>query len=174
MKLIHKYVNIKTTITHIYINWLFMINLAYQQLLKYLQKIEQFKEIPPPPKGWVRAIRDGLGMSRRQLAERLGLSVSRIQRIESDEAVGSVTIKTMRQTAEAMDCVFVYAMVPRTSLEDFIQQQALKKAGEHLHSVNQTMALEAQSVNTKENQEMLERLAKQLREKSPRTLWDTK
>ena len=49
-----------------------------------------------------------------------------------------------------------------------------EQAGEQLQSVNQTMALEAQSVKTKENQELLERLAKQLREKSPRRLWDTK
>lgn len=149
-----------------------MMNLAYQQLSKYLQEIIKFKDIANPPKGWVRAIRDGLGMSRRQLSDRLGLSVSRVQRIEADEVVGSVTLKTMRQTAEAMDCVFVYAVIPRTSLEDSIQQQALKKAGQNLQSVNQTMALEAQSVKKEANQEMLEILAKQLREKSPRTLWD--
>jgi len=149
-----------------------MIDLSQQQLSNHLQSIEGFKGVHSPAKGWLRAIRDGLKMSRRQLANRLGLSTSRIQKIEVDEVTGSVTLKTIRQTAEAMDCVFVYAVIPRETLKETLQQQALKKARTHLKGVRHTMSLEDQSLDARSNKKMLETLANRLMNQSPRTLWD--
>lgn len=128
--------------------------------------------MPLPAKGWVRAIRDGLGMSRRQLAERLGLLTSRIQILEQDETTGAVTIKTLRRTAEAMDCVFVYAIVPRTSLDDTLQKQAKYKAKQHLQNISHSMSLEEQTLENKANQSMLDQLAEQIIKKSKHQLWD--
>lgn len=128
--------------------------------------------MPLPAKGWVRAIRDGLGMSRRQLAERLGLLTSRIQILEQDETTGAVTIKTLRRTAEAMDCVFVYAIVPRTSLDDTLQKQAKYKAKQHLQNISHSMSLEEQTLENKANQSMLDQLAEQMIKKSKHQLWD--
>ena len=149
-----------------------MLDLSQQQLSSYLQSIEGFKSVHVPVKGWLRAIRDGLKMSRRQLASRLKLSTSRIQKLEIDEVVGAVTLKTIKQTAEAMDCVFVYAVIPRASIEETLQQQALKKARTHLNSVSHTMSLEDQALDTGANKKMLETLAERLIKQSPRTLWD--
>lgn len=42
-----------------------------------------------PVKGWIRAIREALGMSGRQLAQRLKVSQPRIPRLEQDELTGS-------------------------------------------------------------------------------------
>jgi len=149
-----------------------MSNTAYQQLSSYLKKINAFKSLAVPTKGWVMAVRNGLGMSRRQLATRLDLSTSRIQRLEEDEVVGAVTLKTMRRTAEAMDCVFVYALIPRTSLDDTLQTQALKKAKAHLNRVSHSMALESQALDDEANKEMLQTMAKQIINQSKSTLWD--
>ncbi len=149
-----------------------MPNLAYQQLSSFLRSIEKFKAVSVPSKGWIRAIRNSLGMSRRQLANRLDLSVSRIQRLEQDEVSGAVTLKTMRRTAQAMDCVFVYGVIPATSLDEILQKQALKKAKQYLQGVSHTMALEAQSLDDQANQEMLDVLAEQLINESIRKLWD--
>jgi len=149
-----------------------MFNPAYQQLSEFIDKIAAFKVVTVPAKGWVRAIRDGLGMSRRQLAMRLGLSVSRIQRLEQDEVTGSVTLKTLRRTAEAMDCVLVYAIIPRTTLDDTLRKQARYKAKKHLQNISHTMSLESQALDTKANQAMLDQLSQQLLEKSKRQLWD--
>ena len=145
---------------------------AYQQLSRYLLKVSEFKSLVVPAKGWVMAVRNGLGMSRRQLANRLGLSTSRIQRLEEDEVVGAVTLKTMRRTAEAMDCVFVYALIPRTRLDDTLQTQALKKAKAHLKNVSHSMALEAQALDDKANSDMLQTMAEQMINQSKSTLWD--
>lgn len=149
-----------------------MNDLAYQQLSKHLETLTPFKSLSAPAKGWVRAIRNGLGMSRRQLASRLGLSTSRIQRLEQDEVTGSVTLKSLQRTAEAMDCVLVYAVIPRTSLDETIQHQAQKKAQAHLQTVSHSMALEQQALDTKSNQAMLDALTQQLIQQSKHTLWD--
>jgi predicted DNA-binding mobile mystery protein A len=143
-----------------------------KQLSQYLNSIESFKAVKLPAKGWVRALRDGLGMSRRQLADRLGLSTSRIQRLEEDEVSGAVTIKTLRKTAEAMDCVLVYAMIPRESLEATIKKQANKKAIQYLQGSSHSMKLEDQAISNKANQEMLEIITNKIISKSTRTLWD--
>jgi len=144
------------------------------QLSAYLQSISEFKKLNLPAKGWVRAIRDGLYMSRRQLAERLGLSTSRIQRLEQDEVSGSVTIKTMRRTAEALDCEFVYALIPRESLEYTINTQAHKKAARYLQKTNHSMALEDQSLNNDDYHRSWDSLSNQIVLNSSRTLWDDK
>ena len=90
--------------------------IARQQLDKTLSGYAVARQTSQPAKGWIRAIREALGMSGKQLANRLNVSQPRISKLEQDEVSGVVSLKTMRQAAEAMDCVFVYAIVPRTSL----------------------------------------------------------
>jgi predicted DNA-binding mobile mystery protein A len=151
-----------------------MSNSANRQLSDYLKSISAFKQVNLPAKGWVRAVRDGLLMSRRQLADRLGLSTSRIQRLEQDEVSGAVTIKTMRRTAEALDCVFVYAIIPRESIEETVNTQAHKKASKYLQKTNHSMLLEDQAVNEDSYDYALDSLSAQIINKSSRTLWDDK
>ncbi|RWG81691.1 mobile mystery protein A [Mesorhizobium sp.] len=98
----------------------------------------------PPPKGWVRAIRDSIGMTGVQLAARLGVRPQTIEAIEKSEASGSIQLSTLRRAAEAMDCTLVYALVPNNSLEDAVYQRARKIAIRALQRVAHTMRLEAQ------------------------------
>jgi len=92
--------------------------LARRQLDAKLECFRPLRDIKPPRKGWIRAIRDALGMTGEQLARRIGANKQRVARIESDESQGRVTIKTLTRVAEGLDCVFVYGFVPRTSLEE--------------------------------------------------------
>ena len=89
-------------------------NLIREQLDASLQRFSHLRNAPPPPKGWIRAIRNALGMTAKQLANRLGVAQQAVARIENGELEGSVTIKTMRRIAERLDCVFVYGFVPLT------------------------------------------------------------
>lgn len=98
----------------------------------------------PPPKGWIRAIRDALGMTGVQLASRLGVRPQTVEAIEKSEASGSIQLSTLRRAAEAMDCTLVYALVPNASLEDAVKQRARKIAIRDLQRVAHTMKLEAQ------------------------------
>ena len=62
--------------------------LVREQLGAKLERLKPLRDTMPPHKGWIRAIRDALGMTGEQLAKRLGVSKKRISRIEHDEVVG--------------------------------------------------------------------------------------
>jgi len=142
-----------------------------EQLDKTFTEISQIKDIHPPIKGWLRAIRESLGLSGKRLGERIGVSQPRIVQLEKDEVSGSVTLKTMRQAAEAMDCFFVYAVVPRTSLEETVRIQAGKTAQKRLSHTSHTMLLEDQQVTDDEWQKMLEVKIDTLVREMPQDLW---
>lgn len=122
-----------------------------------------------PPKGWVRAIRDALGMSGTQLAKRLNVSPQSLQTIEKSEAAGTIQLKTLRRAAEALDCTLVYALVPNTSLEKMVGRRARLIATQELGRVAHTMRLEAQETG---NRNLEDRIEDYIRDNiRPRDLW---
>jgi len=64
-----------------------------EQLDETLQVFTEAANVARPIRGWIRAIRDALGMNMRQLADRLGVGQPRIVKIEHDELSGALTIK---------------------------------------------------------------------------------
>lgn len=122
-----------------------------------------------PPRGWIRAIRNALGMTAEQLAARVGVSQPTIQRLEMSEASDSIQLKTLRRLAEALDCELVYALVPRRPLQVMFDEQARAAARRELRSVGHTMALEDQALSAEEGEDLLERyIAEEL---DPRRVW---
>jgi predicted DNA-binding mobile mystery protein A len=146
--------------------------LARKQLDATLKHFESLKTLNPPQKGWGRAIRDAIGMTGEQLAKRLKTNKQRISRIEQDEKLGKVTLNTMKETAAAMDCAFVYGIVPNDSLEQIVRRQAEKTAKKRMARSNQMMRLEKQELNQKEKAEMLKELIEEITETMPKSLWD--
>jgi predicted DNA-binding mobile mystery protein A len=144
------------------------------QLDATFEQLRKLKSLQPPVKGWLRSIREALGMSGKQLGERLGVSQPRVVKMEKDEISGALTLKSMRQAAEAMDCVFVYAVVPRTSLDETIRQQAIKVADKSLSRTSHTMLLEDQMVSINEQQKMLKDKVEDLIRDIPRDFWSNK
>lgn len=148
-------------------------NLIREQLDASLKRFSPLLNVSAPPKGWIRAIRDALGMTAKQLANRLDVAQQAVARIEKEEPAGSVTIKTMRRIAGCLDCVFVYGFVPRTSLEETIARQAKKVAIQRLTQASQTMSLENQALSTVENEQALSNLVDELMRTRPSTLWNS-
>ncbi len=146
--------------------------LMRDQLSTTLNLFNDLKSINPPQKGWIRAIRDALGINARQFAERLGVNKSRITRIEHDELNGGLTIKTMRRLADALDCVFVYGFVPRTTLDDTIKKQAVRVMRKRMSRVVHTMILEDQGLSDSEKQKAFESAVDELIRTMPKSLWD--
>ena len=146
--------------------------LVRQQLDATLKKVRPLLNISTPHKGWIRAIRDALGMNGRQLADRLDVTRQRAALIEKDELTGSVTLKTMRRVAECLDCVFVYGLVSRTSLEQTVRDQAKQVALQRLSRVSQTMRLEDQALSKNEEGKALTDMIEDLVDTVPSTLWD--
>lgn len=127
---------------------------------------------PRPPKGWLRAIRDALGMTSAQFARRLGVSQPRIIELEQSEAGGGVTLNTLQRAAEALGCRFVYALVPEQPLEETVRARAKLIAARQLGAVDQSMRLEDQAVTSKKaGNELLQRRIEDLMSR-PARLWD--
>ncbi len=146
--------------------------LIREQLDISLQRLAPLHNVNTPPKGWVRAIRNALGMTAKQLARRLAITQQAVARIEKDELSGSVAIKTMRRVAECLDCVFVCGFVPRVSLEATLRKQAQKIAAIRLAKASQTMAMEDQALSQKENEKVLSEMVDELVDQLPSNLWD--
>lgn len=125
-----------------------------------------------PPRGWLRAIREALGMTVRQLASRMGAAPSRITALEKAEVTGSTTLKSLRAAAEAMDCTLVYALVPTSSLEDMVKERARLRAEEELRRVHHTMTLENQALTRADLTDERQRLIDNMLAGSLRGLWD--
>ena len=70
-----------------------------------------------PPKGWIRAIRDAIGMSGVQLARRMEMTPQSVVDMEKSEAAATIRLETLRKAANALDCTLVYALIPSTPLE---------------------------------------------------------
>jgi predicted DNA-binding mobile mystery protein A len=139
----------------------------------------RFKRIKPaatamnrPPKGWIKAIRQALGMSERQLARRLNVSQPTVADIERSEAAGRIQLNTLRRAAEALNCTVVYALVPNEGLETMVKNQTRRVAERYLRATEQSMRLEDQEVSGRDKRtEQLDAIAQSI---SQRALWETK
>lgn len=144
-------------------------NMGRQRLDTKLSEFKPLDRFAPPPKGWVRAIRDALGMSGAQLGRRLDMTPQGVLAMERSEAHGKAQLDTLRRAAEAMDCVLIYAIVPRTSLDQMVEQRARALALEALGRVSHSMALEDQQVDRDLEERISSFIANGLRE---RDLWE--
>jgi predicted DNA-binding mobile mystery protein A len=122
-------------------------NRGRERLDTKLTAIKPLDRFAMPPKGWIRAIRDAIGMTGVQLGQRLGMTAQGVVNLERSEASGKIQFNTLRRAAEAMDCVLVYAVVPKTSLTEMVDRRAREIALRALRRVSHSMALENQQVD---------------------------
>lgn len=122
-----------------------------------------------PRSGWIRAIRDALGMSTSELARRMGLSKARVSQIERGERERTITLDTLERAAEALGCRVEYVLVPREPLDDLVWAQAKAKARAEMAAVDHTMELEDQRPDGGSSAVLIERTARHHVDK--RGLW---
>lgn len=128
------------------------------------RKVEGLREVLKDTRvrpGWIRYMREALGMKVKDLARLTGLSSQTITETEKREAQGKVTIQNLRKMAQAMDCELVYAFLPKEEIGSLIESKAYAKAGTAVMSADTHMDLEDQKVKT-EAEERIERLAQKL------------
>lgn len=145
--------------------------LARQQLDETLRRYRILLESPSPRKGWIRSIRDALGMSGRQLAGRVRLSQQRVAVIEKQELDGSLTLKTLRKMAEGLDCALVFSLVPRKSLEQTFHEQVERIVQDRLARAGHLMDLEGQGLAEEDRRRIREEMVAELLAHPPSTLW---
>ena len=112
-------------------------------------------------------------MTTAQLAARMGVAQTRVSRIEKDEVGSAVTLRTLQQAAEAMNCKLVYVLVPDQDLEQIVRRRAAALTNERLARAHHTMKLENQALASNDLAAEHTRIFKEYLEGDPRRLWDS-
>jgi predicted DNA-binding mobile mystery protein A len=124
-----------------------------------------------PPSGWLKAIREALGMTATHQAKTLGVSTSTVTRLEISEAEDTISLGTLRRAAEVLGCELQYALVPKKTLADTLEARATALARQQMAAISHSMALEAQSTSRETVEAQTRALAESLLKGSRRVLW---
>ncbi len=122
--------------------------------------------------GWIKILREALGMSTKQLSKRVGIDQSRISRLENSEIEGDLKLSSLKKIAEGLDMQLVYYFVPKTGLEEMVYNQAKAIALKRLNKVSQTMRLEDQELSNDQKAKALEDLIQKILINEPKDFWD--
>ena len=148
-------------------------SLQLQQLNSKMLGFASLKQVAMPPTGWIKAIRTAIGMSMQQLGNKLNVSKQGVMDIEKREKEGSVTIKSLREIARAMDMQLVYGFVPNDgSLDALIEKRATELATQIVMRTANTMKLEDQANSKKRIETAIRERATAIKNEMPKILWD--
>jgi predicted DNA-binding mobile mystery protein A len=100
----------------------------------------------------------------------MGLTQPAITQLEQSEVSGRAQLDSLRRAAVALDCDLVYALVPRTSLEETVRTRARRLAERDVATVDQTMKLEDQALNAAQLAKRIDDYAERLLAEG--RLWD--
>lgn len=139
-----------------------------------LQSLKTFTSVERPKSGWIKAIRESLGMTTAQLAQRLGVAPAAVAKLEKNERLKTTTLKTLEKAAQALNCRLVYAVIPEGSLEGMVNRQTLKVAQKLVGRVAHSMTLEKQGVNRGEVDAQVLEISRELKDKMSSKMWDEK
>lgn len=145
--------------------------LKLEQTEELLRPFRRLSRAQSPRGGWVRAIREALGMSGAQLAARLNVTRQTIKDLEHSEANGKITLESLNKLAAALACRVVYVLVPEKPLEEMQRDRAREIAESLMKPVSHSMKLEAQAIGDREEQRQRERIIQGLLQGNPKKLW---
>ncbi|MCU7829157.1 MAG: mobile mystery protein A [Candidatus Thiodiazotropha sp. (ex Myrtea sp. 'scaly one' KF741663)] len=145
---------------------------ARRQLDKRLSTLSDADSLTRPPYGWIKAIREALGMTTAQLGKRLGVSQPRVVKIEKAEKDGAITLDSLERAAQALDCRLVYTLVPRKPLDNLVAERAKIIAKKRLETTGHSMKLEAQGVEAMDESEQLKSLMNKIVAQGGSVLWE--
>ena len=147
--------------------------LQIQQLDSKIKAFRSLKNIIPPNTGWIKAIRLALGMSLNQLSNRLGITRQSALEIEQREKKMTISLKLLKETADALDMELVYGFIPRDgSLKKLVDRKALHLATEIVLRTSNTMELEEQGNSEQRIKRAIKERTEILKNEMPKILWD--
>jgi predicted DNA-binding mobile mystery protein A len=147
--------------------------LQLDQLDRKLKVFASAQKIPVPAIGWIKTVRMSLGMSLQQLGVKLSITKQSVQEVEQREKEGSITLKSLRETANALDMHLVYGLVPKDgTLEALIERKAKELAKRIVSRTSNTMKLEDQENSNQRLKKAIEERTKTLINERPKILWD--
>lgn len=147
--------------------------LQIAQLERKLEVFSAAKGVANPPTGWLKAIRTTLGMSMQQLATKLSITKQSVQEIEIREQEGNITLKNLREAADALDMQLVYGLIPKDgTIEALIDRKAKELATRIVLRTSNTMKLEDQENSPERLKKALEERTALIKYELPKLLWD--
>ena len=150
-----------------------MLDLQRRQLDKQFDQVRPVIGIERPSKGWIKSIREALGMTLLQLGNRMGVRPQVVQKIEGSEAASSISLKTLQKAAAALNLRVFYILVPEKSLEETVEAQIRKKAKEIIGAIDHSMSLEQQKISAQESKAQMLRIIEDIKKrKNISMIWD--
>ena len=147
--------------------------LQIEQLDDKLKGFEQAFQVTQPTIGWLKTIRVSLGMSLQQVANKLAITKQSVQEIEVREKDGSITLNSLKETANALDMRLVYGLVPKDgTIDDLIERKAKELALKIVSRTSNTMKLEDQENSKQRLQTAIEERVAIIKNEIPKSLWD--
>lgn len=145
--------------------------LIREQLDKKLIPLKVLAKSGMSETGWIKTIREALGMSAKDLAKKVGIDQSRISRLENAEKNGNIKLSSLQKIAQGLDMEFVYGFVPKDNLETMVRQQANKIAHEKMKRLSHTMRLELQELSEEEKKSALKDMIDKILIEEPKNFW---
>jgi predicted DNA-binding mobile mystery protein A len=147
--------------------------LQFQQLNEKIDQLTGLQHVIVPPIGWIKAIRNGIGMTMEQLGKKLSITKQGVMDIEKREKEGAITIKSLQEIAKAMDMKLVYGFVPNEGdLEQMIETRAIEMAKKIVERTSNTMKLEDQANSKERIEKAIKERASEIINNTPKILWD--
>lgn len=126
-----------------------------------------------PQEGWIRTVRQILGMTQKQLAARMSVTPPSLLRLEKAEVHGSTTIKMLERAASSLHCKMVYVLVPECgSFETLLHQKAQEAAERIVKRASASMHLEGQGVDADFQKRQIQELTAELIRTSDKRIWE--
>lgn len=150
-----------------------LIKTQRKSLDEKLRPFIYLRNVINPKLGWVKAIREAIGMTTQQLAFRMGIQQSGVTLLEQREANKKITLETLERAAHALNCDLVYALVPKKSLQKIVDDQAVAAAKTILARTTHTMRLEMQDAGAEETKLHERELIDEIKNKLDSRLWGT-
>ena len=146
--------------------------LMRQQIQERVNKFLDLTMFPAPKSGWIKTIRNALGMTSYQLAKRMGSSRTNISKIEKSEQKGSISLAMLEQIAQTLNCKLVYCLVPVKPFDKILEDRAKMIAKKKIGLVNYSMILEQQGLTSKQLEQQEIDLVHELLQENPKKLWE--
>lgn len=142
-----------------------------KQLDRRLAKIREIAPLLPPPRGgWLRSLRNALGMRQQDLGNRLHVSTQAIADMERREVDGAITLATLRDAARALGGELHYVVLPIQPVQETMERRATQVARFMAGQVHHSMRMEDQGTSEEEQKDRFEEL-KEMLLKTPSLLW---
>ncbi|CAN5362670.1 mobile mystery protein A [soil metagenome] len=147
--------------------------LLIEQLDRKLKPFVEAEKTALPEKGWIYSIRTALNMTLEQLGNKLNKTRQGIKNLENSESTESISIRSLKEIANALDMRLVYGFVPKQgSLEKLIDIKAEELAKKIVLRTNHTMQLENQGNSKEQINKAIAELAYELKREMNKALWD--